>query len=34
MVEALQISLNADGVFQVVTPGTQKIDLENVQQKR
>jgi len=23
-----------DGVFQVVTPGATKIDLENVQQKR
>jgi prolyl-tRNA editing enzyme YbaK/EbsC (Cys-tRNA(Pro) deacylase) len=34
MVEALQITLDADGVFQVVTPGTTKIDLENVQQKR
>lgn len=34
MVEAMDITINADGVFQVVTPGTQKIDLENVQQKR
>lgn len=34
MVEALQITITPDGVFQVVTPGTQKIDLENVQQKR
>jgi hypothetical protein len=34
IVEARGITLTADGVFQVVTPGAQKIDLENVQQKR
>ncbi len=34
MVEALKVNVTADGVFQVVTPGTTKIDLENVQQKR
>ena len=34
MVEALKVNLTADGVFQVVTPGATKIDLENVQQKR
>jgi hypothetical protein len=34
MVEALEIKLTPDGVFQVVTPGATKIDLENVQQKR
>jgi hypothetical protein len=34
MVEALKVSITEDGVFQVVTPGKTKIDLENVQQKR
>jgi hypothetical protein len=34
MVEALEVKLTPDGVFQVVTPGETKIDLENVQQKR
>jgi hypothetical protein len=34
MVEALKINVTPDGVFQVVTPGATKIDLENVQQKR
>jgi hypothetical protein len=34
MVEALEIKVTPDGVFQVVTPGATKIDLENVQQKR
>jgi hypothetical protein len=34
MVEALKVNLTPDGVFQVVTPGTTKIDLENVQQQR
>jgi hypothetical protein len=34
MVEALKVSITEDGVFQVVTPGATKIDLENVQQKR
>jgi hypothetical protein len=34
MVEALKVNLTAEGVFQVVTPGATKIDLENVQQKR
>ncbi len=34
MVEALKVNLTPDGVFQVVTPGATKIDLENVQQKR
>jgi hypothetical protein len=34
MVEALEVKITEDGVFQVVTPGAQKIDLENVQQKR
>jgi hypothetical protein len=34
MVEALGITITSDGVFQVMTPGAQKIDLENVQQKR
>ncbi len=34
MVEALKIHVTEEGVFQVVTPGAQKIDLENVQQKR
>ncbi|HLE70853.1 MAG TPA: hypothetical protein VJH87_14330 [Vicinamibacteria bacterium] len=34
MVEALKVNVTPDGVFQVVTPGATKIDLENVQQKR
>jgi hypothetical protein len=34
MVEALKVNVTAEGVFQVVTPGATKIDLENVQQKR
>lgn len=34
MVEALKINVTPDGVFQVVTPGATKIDLENVQQQR
>ena len=33
MVEALKVNVTAEGVFQVVTPGATKIDLENVQQK-
>jgi hypothetical protein len=33
MVEALEVNLTEEGVFQVVTPGAQKIELENVQQK-
>jgi hypothetical protein len=32
MVEALKVNVTPDGVFQVVTPGATKIDLENVQQ--
>jgi hypothetical protein len=34
MVEAMEIKVTPDGVFQVVTPGATKIDLENVQQRR
>jgi hypothetical protein len=34
MVEAMEIKVTPDGVFQVVTPGATRIDLENVQQKR
>jgi hypothetical protein len=34
MVEALEIKVTPDGVFQVVTPGATKIDLENVRQKQ
>jgi hypothetical protein len=34
MVEALKVSVTAEGVFQVVTPGATKIELENVQQVR
>ena len=34
MVEALEVKFSPDGVFQVVTPGRTKIDLENVQQKQ
>ncbi len=34
MVEALKVSITEDGVFQVVTPGATRIELENVQQKR
>jgi hypothetical protein len=34
MVEALKINVTPDGVFQVVTPGATKIDLDNVQRKR
>jgi len=33
MVEALKVNVTSEGVFQVVTPGATKIDLENVQQK-
>jgi hypothetical protein len=31
IVEALKVNVTPDGVFQVVTPGATKIDLENVQ---
>jgi hypothetical protein len=34
MVEALKVNITEDGVFQVVTPGATRIELENVQQKR
>ncbi|HSF14827.1 MAG TPA: hypothetical protein VLK65_04680 [Vicinamibacteria bacterium] len=34
LVEALEITISPEGVFQVVTPGTTKIDLENVQRIR
>jgi hypothetical protein len=34
MVEAMEIKVTPDGVFQVVTPGATKIDLEHVQRKR
>ena len=34
MVEAMKVNITADGVFQVVTPGATRIDLENVQRKR
>jgi hypothetical protein len=34
MVEALKVNITEDGVFQVVTPGATRIDLENVQQQR
>jgi hypothetical protein len=33
MVEALKVNITEDGVFQVVTPGATKIELENVRKK-